>query len=493
MTRKSALWLMLAGMLCFFCACNDSKNADDTQTDGDLSEQEQSDGDEGPVDISQAPTGDPGAKVVLDQLEVIENPNNVLSVYVEWTSSLAATTELHVICTLDYEETFKNAVKSTSHQVFVMGLIPGERCRFDAWATDGTNKRSVLSVFHDVSAMPDEFSVISVKALETARVQPGWTLFNLIRTDTSSPLRVAMVDQHGRYRWYYVVETDSTGADNDVRVVPQGVLIGGTDGLVFPQIRDWEGKLKWIAEIDMHHHIQPLSDGTMLHLSVASDYCQGSAWDGHSAEEKNSETVRIIDTTNNAFTWQWAICDYYTPEVIEVGWAHLNGLALFPGENEILLSSRDQHSLFKFRRDTGAILWQLGLKGDFDIPEADQFYRQHSPSLLGENRILLFDNGEEGKREYSRALELEYDESAKTAHAVWEYRAEPDVFSPVWGDADRLPNGNTLVTFGLEYGVSHLIEVTADKRKVWEITLEEDWGVYRSERIVNPKKGYIIE
>ena len=54
-----------------------------------------------------------------------------------------------------------------------------------------------------------------------------------------------------------------------------------------------------------------------------------------------------------------------------------------------------------------------------------------------------------------------YDDVAMTAEVIWEYRHEPDVFAETWGDADRLPNGNTLVAFGVRSNSrsAHLVVV----------------------------------
>ena len=80
------------------------------------------------------------------------------------------------------------------------------------------------------------------------------------------------------------------------------------------------------------------------------------------------------------------------------------------------------------------------------------YRQQHDPKILPNGNLLLFDNGtgrpQEDGGEYSRAIELALDEENMTAEAVWTYRHDPDLFCPIWSDADRLPNGNTLVVFG---------------------------------------------
>lgn len=84
---------------------------------------------------------------------------------------------------------------------------------------------------------------------------------------------------------------------------------------------------------------------------------------------------------------------------------------------------------------------------------------------------------------------------AGTAEVVWEYRPDPDIYTPIWGDADRMDNGNTLMTYGerQEDITSHLIEVTPDKQKVWELIAPLKWSWYRAERVVSPHTGHVID
>lgn len=85
--------------------------------------------------------------------------------------------------------------------------------------------------------------------------------------------------------------------------------------------------------------------------------------------------------------------------------------------------------------------------------------KQHEPSLLANGNLLLFDNlGLHGR---SRALELE----PFGGREVWSWAGEGEGFvSEGMGAAQRLPNGNTLVTdsFG-----GRVFEVTREGEVVW--------------------------
>jgi outer membrane protein assembly factor BamB len=101
------------------------------------------------------------------------------------------------------------------------------------------------------------------------------------------------------------------------------------------------------------------------------------------------------------------------------------------------------------------------------------FKGQHDPTIVADGRILLFDNemtpwgvtavvdldavGE------SRVIEFD----PETGRTAWEFHGSPSspFFSHACGTAQRLANGNTLVT---ESDSGRAFELTQDKRVVWE-------------------------
>jgi hypothetical protein len=153
--------------------------------------------------------------------------------------------------------------------------------------------------------------------------------------------------------------------------------------------------------------------------------------------------------------------------------------------------------------ETGEIQWVLGyggrpgdgFRGDFEIAEEDRFLHQHAPEIQPNGNILLFDNGFDGIREYSRAIEIAYDDEQMTAEVVWEYRHDPDIYAATWSDADRLANGNTLVSFGVRSRtrLAHIVEVAADGDVVWDLQLPARWSLYRAERVPAPIYGQVLE
>jgi hypothetical protein len=137
-------------------------------------------------------------------------------------------------------------------------------------------------------------------------------------------------------------------------------------------------------------------------------------------------------------------------------WTHGNGISEMPDGN-ILLSMRNISTVIMVNRQTGEVYWKLGhptLSG------------QHAPVLLANGHLLLFDNGPHRLDEtfpHSRVLEID----PATRKIAWKYQDAilANFFSPRISNAQRLPNGNTLIdegTFG------RIFEVTQEGDVVWE-------------------------
>ena len=150
--------------------------------------------------------------------------------------------------------------------------------------------------------------------------------------------------------------------------------------------------------------------------------------------------------------------------------------------NNVIISSREASLLAIVGRD-GSIVWRLG--PDFteskELRAIRQIIGQHHAHLIpkglpGAGNLLVFDNGgasgygftnpiaPEGRgafvRPTSRVLEI----NPVTLELVWSY-SNPRFFSTNISSAQRLLNGNTLVTAGAG---GRMFEVTKEGAIVWE-------------------------
>jgi hypothetical protein len=166
--------------------------------------------------------------------------------------------------------------------------------------------------------------------------------------------------------------------------------------------------------------------------------------------------------------------------------------AAFHPDN-IIVSFRKANIIGIIEKSTGRIVWRLGpyyheKSGDqhqrilrHNVPRpVDQTSGQHNPHIIpkglpGAGNVLVFDN--QGGAGYptaalgiyagSRILEIE----PTTKQTVWQYTAEDSglppwtFFSSFVSNAQRLQNGNTLITEGMN---GRIFQVTDKGQIVWE-------------------------
>jgi hypothetical protein len=140
---------------------------------------------------------------------------------------------------------------------------------------------------------------------------------------------------------------------------------------------------------------------------------------------------------------------------------HTNALKLLDGTfSDRLPALRKGNLLISLReRDTVAVVDPRAKRVEWALTGLWQ--AQHEPVLLPRGRLLVFDNL--GRGGESRVVEIDL----LTQRVEWQYGGGPDEPFASWklGAAQRLPNGNTLIT---ESTAGRAFEVTAEGRIVWE-------------------------
>lgn len=229
-------------------------------------------------------------------------------------------------------------------------------------------------------------------------------------------------------------------------------------------------------------------------------------------------------------TWQWRVGDHidefgFTPAARSAikrngkrdgfDWFHMNSAA-YLGPNRwfeagdkrfdprnVIISSR-QASVIAIIDREGKIVWQLGpdSTASAEAKALGQIIGQHNVTMIpqglpGAGNLLLFDNGgaagygdpspisPNGETIYQRATSRVLEIDPVTMKLVWSYAA-PNFYSFNISGAQRLPNGNTLITEGTQ---GRVFEVTAQGDIVWEYVAPPSEGprpsnaIYRAYRI----------
>ena len=187
-------------------------------------------------------------------------------------------------------------------------------------------------------------------------------------------------------------------------------------------------------------------------------------------------------------------------------WMHINSMStLGPNKwydagderfhpDNIIMDGRETNIIFIIDKKSGKIVWKVGPDYSIGHPEhkLGWIIGQHHAHMIpdglpGAGNILVFDNGgwagydnpnpgapmgvKAAQRDYTRVLEFD----PITLDIVWQYTPREAGFvipldasrfySPFISAAQRLPNGNTMITEGSD---GRLLEVTPDHEIVWE-------------------------
>lgn len=143
---------------------------------------------------------------------------------------------------------------------------------------------------------------------------------------------------------------------------------------------------------------------------------------------------------------------------------HANSILYHPADDSYTISDRYPNVYVKLTR-AGQLVWQFGGSNPVgDFISGGTWQVNHGHHLLDDGTLLIFNNGMGGQ---SPVIGYQLNaESSKTADEVFRYSGGS---SAVLGDVQRLPNGNTLVT----YSVSGIIqEVTPQSTVVQSYTTD---------------------
>jgi arylsulfate sulfotransferase len=117
---------------------------------------------------------------------------------------------------------------------------------------------------------------------------------------------------------------------------------------------------------------------------------------------------------------------------------HLNSICVDSTDNNLIVSFRNLNEIVKLNRVTGQIMWRLGgPNSDFPLTSDQVFLRQHYARVIENGKTLIFvDNGLAGVRAYSRILEFQLDEQARTISSFKSFTI-PDTFVQFAGSVQK--------------------------------------------------------
>lgn len=239
---------------------------------------------------------------------------------------------------------------------------------------------------------------------------------------------------------------------------------------------DWDSNVIWRKEGGFHHDVTASADGDIYAIMAKKVFSPRFSLMSHimddriviigrdgsikkevsfskliAQDEKLFEAVGRVSPMHRG-SYQYSIDVFHLNKIEIIDRDVYSGEKRLFKRGDVLFCLREPSLIGVVDVGAEKIVWSWG-SDELDFP--------HHPSLLDNGNILVFDNGLE--RGYSRVVEL----NPATGGIEWEYVARPreSFYSKVRGAAQRLPNGNTLVT---ESDRGHAFEVTGEGEIVWE-------------------------
>ncbi len=384
---------------------------------------------------------------------------------------------------------------------------------------------------------------------DTARREPG-TIYFTTRPG-GLPTRAAYawtigIAQDGSI----CMNREFTGTSQDIRAQSDGTILfsQSAQGLINQLDREgnvlkqWHAKGKYLDKAPpdgstelpvnfIHHTVNTMPDGNFLVLDAESR--QFDNW--HTSTSDRNATTQTAEVVGDVITeltrdgqvvnrypmldlldpyrvTQSTLSGYWRKQGFPNGhdWCHCNAVTYDATSDALLVSLRHQDCIVKFKRGSGELLWILGNHSEWKKPWSEYLlspddsvrwqYHQHDCSITAPGRVMCFDNGNykaggfetplPDKDNFSRLVEYEVDDAARTIRQVWSWGGPPQdrTYACYQGGSMRLPRtGNTFGTFGGictvdgvptsdnegTFGRARLVEVTPEGDVVFDMWIDD--------------------
>lgn len=316
---------------------------------------------------------------------------------------------------------------------------------------------------------------------DPVNVYPGYNLYTVHGLS-----RADLMDNDGRviHSWSYRPSRVWVHAE----LLPNGDLLaigidppahphpGFADAERYIMRLDWHGNVLWKQQLTAHHDVEVAPSGDLLALTYRRRQIKEISEEMDTRDDqltllnqdgtvlRNMSLLHVFSSAPEPLQLEHAarVMAGYPPwvdllhvnSVEAMHWPHLVGKDPIYDASNVLICTRHQDVIAVINCNERRLLWMWG-RGELSGP--------HDAQVLKNGNIIVFDNGIDPARHWSRVIELD----PLTERIVWQYKAPSpkDFYTQSRGSAQRLPNGNTLIASSDQ---GRAFEVTAEGEVVWE-------------------------
>ena len=335
--------------------------------------------------------------------------------------------------------------------------------------------------------------ILEIIHLEEDQIKEGLTIFSGIFQGGAIGLGI---DKNANILWI-------SPHRMNYKILKNGHFLSRTGSL---QEIDLNGNIIFNSDnLGFHHSIHKTSNDTyfgIINVEEIHDcpigcnpialaaYPNGIPWLG--------DKILEIDSDNNIL-WEWdlfeeiGVDNYYAPNIENVGpannfiidWTHTNEVFYDELSNSVYISIRNLNTITKIDYNSKDVIWHLGDLDTLGINsyfnEHPSFIHQHTPILLDNQNLILFNNGGIHTHDPKISKCQEYEINDNSFELVWEYTLADSLYTGARGECHRLSNNNTLIATGQ---TSNFIEINNQNEIVWHGVAKSSIGSSQIGRIM---------
>ena len=161
-----------------------------------------------------------------------------------------------------------------------------------------------------------------------------------------------------------------------------------------------------------NHYILTAYKAVAKETTIESETKKVYVMDSYIQEIKDGKIIWEFNTTKYPELYKYSSLDDLDYEKPYQDYVHINSMEIDKTDGNLLCSYRNIDAVIKIDRKSGELIWILGGKGDeFGLTDKQKFSKQHSAISIGNNTIMVYDNGNSNKK--SRVLKIKIDERIK--------------------------------------------------------------------------------